>query len=163
MYRAAALAAALLPTLAGAKSWNGIEPGVSKLDDVVQKFGEPSKRVRSEGVEILAYLGDKAIRGTQQSQFKVNPASQVVERIDVFPGPVIDKDAVENTYGRSCPPGPPPGAGCYVKKVTDDFRTYFQYAKLGLAVFFSDDGKTVQSFIFTQPKSDTSGAARAAH
>jgi hypothetical protein len=163
MHRAAALAAALLPMLASAKSWNGIEPGVSKLDDVVRKFGDPSKRVRVEGIDVLAYLGDKAIRGTQQSQFKVDPATQLVQRIDVFPGPVIDKDAVENTYGRACPPGQPSGGGCYVKKVTDDFRTYFQYLKLGLAVFFSDDGKTVQSFIFTPGKSDPSGAARAAH
>ena len=68
---------------------------------------------------------------------------------DVFPGPVIDKESVESTYGNACPAGKAPAGPCYQKKLTDDFRTYMLYAKLGLAVFLNEDGKTVHSFIFT--------------
>ena len=93
--------------------------------------------------------GKEAIKGTTEAQFKVDPKTKIVERIDVFPGPVIDKETIEGSYGPACPNGPPPATPCFVKKVTDDFRTYYQYSKLGLAIFFKEDGKTVHSFIFT--------------
>src|SRR4051812_7033363 len=118
-----------------AKPWNGIEPGSSKKDEVIKKFGEPSKVVKVDSKETLAYLSDKAIKGTTQAQFKVDSASGTVERIDVFPAPVIDKDMVESSYGVACPgSGPAPKDPCYVKKITDTFKTYFVYVKLGLAV-----------------------------
>lgn len=133
-----------------AKPWQGVEPGQTKREQVVQKFGEPSRVVTTEGKEVIAYLGERAIKGTKQVQFKVDPGTQLVERIDVFPGPVIDKESVESTYGNACPSGKAAASGpCYQKKLTDDFRTYMLYAKLGLAVFLNEDGKTVHSFIFT--------------
>jgi hypothetical protein len=137
---------------AAAKPWQGIEPGVSKREDIVKKFGEPSRTVTQDGKEIIAYLGKEAIKGTTQAQFKVDPGSQLVERIDVFPRPVIDKDTIENSYGPACPSGPAPANPCYLRKLTDDFRTYFLFPKLGLAIFFNEDGKTVQSFTFTTLK-----------
>ncbi len=143
---------ALLSASALAKPWNGIDPGTSKREDVVKKFGEPTKSVPSEGKEVIAYLGKQLIKGTTQAQFRVDATTKVVERIDVFPGPVIDRESVENSYGPACPAGAQPEGPCYVKKVTDDFQTYFQYPKLGLAVFLNTDGKTVQSFIYTAPK-----------
>ena len=143
----------LLCSLTGwAKPWNGIEPGSSQRDEVLRRFGQPTKTVKQGDVEILAYLGKGAIKGTTQAQFKVDAKSGVVERIDVFPGPVIDKTAIENSYGHACPDGPPPEAPCYIKKVTDDFRVYFHYARLGLAIFFNEDGKTVNSFTFEPAK-----------
>ncbi|HVE82203.1 MAG TPA: hypothetical protein VND93_05125 [Myxococcales bacterium] len=135
-----------------AKPWNGIDPGTSKKDEVIKKFGDPSKVVKSDkdAKETLAYLGEKAIKGTTQAQFKVDAQSGTVERIDVFPGPVIDKDMVESSYGAACPSAPPmPKDPCYVKKITDNFKAYFVYVKLGLAVFFKEDNKTVSSFVFT--------------
>jgi hypothetical protein len=152
--RTLVLVAVLIAALpAVAKPWQGIEPGVSKKDEVTQKFGEPSKvKDEQRGKEILAYFGKEAIKGTTQAQFKVDTATKVVERIDVFPGPIIDKDAIENSYGPACPSGPAPATPCYVKKVTDEFRTYYLYSKLGLAIFFNEDGKTVHSFIFTTIK-----------
>jgi hypothetical protein len=133
-----------------AKPWQGVEPGQTKREQVIQKFGEPSRVVTAEGKEVIAYLGERAIKGTKQVQFKVDPGTQLVERIDVFPGPVIDKESVESTYGNACPSGKAAASGpCYQKKLTDDFRTYMLYAKLGLAVFLNEDGKTVHSFIFT--------------
>lgn len=150
--RALLLLLALSPG-ALAKPWHGIEPGVSKKDEVVKKFGTPTKSLTSGGKEVLAYLQKQAIKGTKQAQFRVDPSTQVVERIDVFPGPVIDREAIEGSYGPACAKGAPTAAPCYVKKVTDDFRTYFHYPELGLAVFFNEDGKTVHSLIFQPQKS----------
>lgn len=148
--RTLAVVAVLIASMpAIAKPWQGIEPGVSKRDEVTQKFGEPSRVVINDNKEIIAYLGKEAIKGTTEAQFKVDKTTKVVERIDVFPGPVIDKETIEGSYGPACPNGPAPASACFVKKVTDDFRTYYLYNKLGLAIFFKEDGKTVQSFIFT--------------
>jgi hypothetical protein len=137
-----------------AKSWNGIDPGITSKDEVLKRFGEPSKVVTAgEATEVLAYLKDRAIKGTVQAQFKVDVKTQLVQRIDVFPQGGVDKDAVENTYGRACPQGPLPEAPCYLKKVTDDFRVYFHYPRIGMAIFFESDGKSVNSLIFEPQKS----------
>ncbi|ATB26727.1 hypothetical protein [Melittangium boletus] len=132
-----------------AKPWQGIEPGQARRDSVIKKFGEPSRTITQGGKEIIAYFDQKAIPGTQQVQFTVDPGTQQVERISVFPGPVVDKESVESTYGPPCPPGKAPASACYQKKITDEFRTYLFYARLGLAVFLNADGKTVQSLTFT--------------
>ncbi|NTX03611.1 MULTISPECIES: hypothetical protein [Myxococcus] len=147
-----ALAVIAVAFPAVAKPWQGVEPGVTKKDEVVKKFGEPSRTVSQDGKETIAYLGKEAIKGTSQAQFKVDPGTGLIERIDVFPGPVIDKETIETSYGPACPSGPVPSAPCYQRKLTDDFRTYFLYPKLGLAIFFNEDGKTVQSFTFTTQK-----------
>jgi hypothetical protein len=154
----------LCSATATAKPWNGIDPGVSTRADVLKKFGNPTKTVAtSDGKEVLAYLNTEAIKGTIQSQFKVDKASQTVERIDVFPAPLIDKDTIENSYGPQCPQASQgtAAAPCYLKKLTDTFQTYFVYPKLGLAIFFKDDGKTVQSFAFqTVARSGAPGTAK---
>jgi len=144
--------AVLSASAAGAKPWNGIEPGVSRRDEVTKKFGEPSKTVVVESKEILAYVCFWASKGTTEAQFKVDNASKLVERIDVFPAPMVDREAVESTYGPACSPGSAPASACYVKKLTDEFQTYFLYSKLGLAIFWNEDGKSVKSFVFQQPK-----------
>jgi hypothetical protein len=137
----------LSPSLAAAKPWNGIHPGASSTLDVVGKFGEPSRKVTEKGMEIWVYSGPKAITGTVQAQFKCDAATHVVQRIDVFPAPVISAEAVEQSYGPQCQPlkhlDP-----CYEPRQPAAGHRYFLYAKLGLAVFFKDDGKTVQSFAF---------------
>lgn len=147
------LCAFLVCLTAWAKPWNGIDPGLTHRDEVVKKFGEPAKTVTVEGKEILAYVGPRAIKGTTETQFRIDVSTRLVERIDVFPGPTVDKESVESTYGPSCPPGPPPAASCYVKKLTDEFQTYLLYSKLGLAIFLNEDGKTVKSLVFQGQKS----------
>jgi hypothetical protein len=132
-----------------AKPWQGIEPGQTRRDSVIKKFGEPSRSVVTDGKELLAYFDQKAIKGTLQVQFTVDVDSQHVERISIFPGTVVDLDSLESTYGPPCPPGKGGGGACYQKKLTDDFRTYLFYARLGLAVFLNEDSKTVQSLTFT--------------
>ena len=146
-------AAALLPLAAVAKPWNGIEPGVSHREEVVKRFGPPNKTLTVSGKEVLAYTDATAIKGTSQAQFRIDPATGVVERIDVFPSGVIDRETVENTFGPSCPKAPAPQPSvCFQKKLTDDYRTYFVYARIGLAVFFEESEDRVQSFVYTAPK-----------
>jgi hypothetical protein len=144
----------LLASAAGARPWNGVEPGVTSRDEVVKRFGPPSKTLSVDGHPVLAYTGTGAIKGTAQAQFRVDPATGLVERIDVFPGPVVDRDTVESSYGPPCPSGSAPAPGnCFQKKLTEDFRTYYFYARLGLAVFFDEDGDKVQSFVYQPVKS----------
>jgi hypothetical protein len=148
------LLALLVPALTHARSWNGVEPGVTSRDEVVKRFGQPTKTLSVEGHQVLAYTGSSAIKGTAQAQFRVDPASGLVERIDVFPGPVVDRETVESSYGPPCPASGGVGAGnCFHKKLTEDFRTYYFYPRLGLAVFFDEDGDKVQSFVFQPVKS----------
>lgn len=145
-----------------AKSWNGIEPGVTRRDEVIKRFGDPSRALTADNKEVLAYLGVKAIKGTTQAQFRLDPKSGVVDRIDVFPAPVIDKETIEASYGPACGSGASGNAPlpCFTKKLRDDFQTYFLYARVGLAVFFNEDGKTVQSFSFQAPRAALEGDAR---
>jgi len=151
--------ALLIPLSALAKPWNGIVPGDSGALDVVGKFGEPSKRLKSKGLEVLVYTRETAIKGTVQAQFKVDAQTQVVERIDVYPEPILDAAAIEKSYGGECAPKAPKEP-CYYRKEAEakdggagGKRPYFLYLKLGLAIFFKDDGKTVQSFAFLpEPK-----------
>src|SRR5262249_49681702 len=138
------------PAAGWAKAWNGIEPGVSRRDEVVKRFGPPSKTLTVSGKEVLAYTEAAAMKGTSQAQFRVDPSTGVVERIDVFPATTIDRDTVEATFGPVCPKaGAPQPAACFQKKLTDDFRTYYVYSRLGLAVFFEENEDRVQSFVYT--------------
>ncbi len=136
---------------AAAKPWQGIDPGSSKKEDILKKFGEPSRSVTANGKEVLGYFDKQAIPGTKQAQFQVDPGTQTVERIDVFPGPVIERETVESSYGPACPSGKAPATPCYLKRLSDEFRTIYVYPKLGLFVFFNEDGKTVHSISFTTP------------
>jgi len=158
--RLAGLTLLLVAAVSQAKPWNGIEPGVSHRDEVVKRFGAPSKTLTVSGKEVLAYLDVSAIKGTSQAQFRVDPGSGVVERIDVFPSTVIDHDTVEATFGPPCPrTAAPQPAACFQKKLTDDFRTYYVYARLGLAVFFDEQDDRVQSFVYTTARAPAPPAA----
>ena len=151
--RLAGLTLLLLAAAAHAKAWNGIEPGVTRKDEVVKRFGPPSKTLTVSGKEVLAYTDAAAMKGTSQAQFRVDPATGTVERIDVFPATVIDRDTVEATFGPPCPKsGAPQPSACFQKKLTDDFRTYYVYPRLGLAVFFEEQEDRVQSFVYTPPR-----------
>lgn len=141
------VALVLLAPTADARPWQGIIPGVSSTIDVIGKFGAPSRQVTERGYETALYAGARAIKGTVQAQFKANAHTHVVERIDVFPAPVITVQEIEASYGGPCKPLDASG-DCYHRKATAAGRQYFLYAKAGLAIFFQDDGATVRSFAF---------------
>lgn len=130
-----------------AKPWNGLDPGVASALDVVDKFGEPTKHVSIKGKDVLVYSGDRAIKGTIQVQFKVDPKSQTVERIDLYPEPVITSAQIQKSYGEVCA-ARGPTEPCFYSRETPSKRRYFLYLKLGLAIFFKDDNETVKSFSF---------------
>lgn len=149
------------PALASARPWNDIHPGQSARTEVVRKFGEPTRKVKQGDKEILAYLGDQAIKGTTQAQFTVG-ADGKVEQIVVFPAVTIDVSEIEDMYGPSCAGAEKAGkrvAHCHVKQLTDDFRTYYWYKRMGLVVFFGDDKKTVYSFQFMPPAGGAAASA----
>jgi hypothetical protein len=144
---------AMVVALTLCKPWQGIEPGVSTRDDVIEKFGDPTKTVPSaEGIDILAYQKEKAQPGTKQTQFKIDVKTGIVQRIDVFPLPQIRLKEIDKAYGPKCEAGrkETKDAPCYVKHATPE-RLYLVYEKLGLAVFFGDDG-FVASFAFLPGK-----------
>lgn len=142
---------ALAPGSALGKPWQGIIPGGGSSElDVIGKFGEPTRRLSARGQTVLVFSGLQAIKGTVQAQFKCDPSTKEVQRIDVYPEPVIDVSAIEKSYGKSCEAtgGAEP---CYWRKETPQKRPYFLYPKLGLAIFFKEDDKTVLSFSFLPP------------
>jgi hypothetical protein len=143
------LGALTLASPALAKPWQGITPGVSNNMDVVGKFGEPTKTLTEKDKQTLVYSRDNAIKGTVQSQFKVN-SLKVVERIDVFPAVTLDVAAIEKSYGPKCD-AKASNEPCFVEKQSPSKARYYVYAKLGLAVFFKDDGKTVKQLVFLPP------------
>ncbi len=143
---------------ARAKPWNGITPGASTKAEVLAKFGEPTKKVdQADGKKLWAYTGDQAIKGSRQAQF-ILTAEGHVEQIVVFPAVAIDKPTVEESFGPPCtPPGgaaapvPVSAANCYVRQLADDYRTYFWYKRLGVVIFFTEDGKSVYSILYQAP------------
>lgn len=154
MSRPVALVMVLLgaPLAAFAKPWQGIMPGGGSSElDVIGKFGEPTKRLTARGQSVLVYSGVQAIKGTMQAQFKCDLATKEVQRIDVYPEPVIDLTAIEKSYGKSCEVngGTEP---CYWRKATAQKHPYLLYSKLGLAIFFKEDDRTVLSFAFLPPQ-----------
>lgn len=129
---------ACLAGLAAAKPWQGIHPGISSTLDVFGKFGEPTAKTELKGQLTLVYSGLQAPGGTVQVQFKLAPGTDTVARIDVYPAPLIDKDAIEKSYGPKCD-AKATNEPCYFVKDAGK-KQYLVFAKLGLAVFFKDDG-----------------------
>jgi hypothetical protein len=125
---AALLATALLPITASAKAWQGITPGVSTMDEVVNKFGEPTTRSKRTTRTVLAYLGEQALPGTKQAQFHARDDGVIIE-ITVFLATQLEREAIEGTYGKSPR-----------KTFTDDFLPVWLYESDGVTVYFTKDG-----------------------
>ena len=125
-----------------ARAWQGVTAGVSSKQDVVSKFGSPHKVIQKSGrcAVLLNYQKDRKIRGTSQTNFCFDAQGKLLQ-IAVFPDTSITRKLVEEAYGSE-----------YKKKLTDQFREYYLYKKDGMAVFWSKDGKLVDSILFTPTK-----------
>ncbi|MFO0584467.1 MAG: hypothetical protein U0229_19535 [Anaeromyxobacter sp.] len=134
---AAALAA---PLPASARPWQGIQPGVTPLADVVQKFGEPTTRTKRGGKTVLAYFGDNALQGAKQAQFHADAAG-VIQEITVFITAQLDADTIEGTYGK-------PPQKTFVE---DTFQKVWIYPQAGVTVYFGKEGG-VEALTFTAGK-----------
>ncbi len=140
----AALAALLVllvafPSVALARAWKRIEPGVSDKSAVLQAFGEPTARKTREGKASFRYSGEEVVDGhVVVVHFD---EKHVVKELHVFPPrPVdIDKETIRGTYGKG-----------FIEKLTDDLQVYWWYPKAGLVVFFDAKGK-VDVFLFKEP------------
>jgi hypothetical protein len=124
---AAVVALALSPLDAFAKAWQGISPGVSTIDEVVNKFGEPTTRSKRSTRTVLAYLGEQALPGTKQAQFHAREDGVILE-ITVFLATQLEKESIEGTYGMSPR-----------KTFTDDFLPVWLYEAEGVTVYFTKD------------------------
>ena len=149
-FRAAAFALVLTSSaIAAATGWRHIEPGVTSRSGVTAAFGPPARTVRAAGKEILVYLDSEGIKGTKQAQFRIDPETQLVERIDVFPLETITLPMVEATFGPPC--SQKSASTCYLTKRTGDSRSIF-YPSLDLAVFFEPNGRTIHSLVYLSKK-----------
>ena len=118
-----------LATAAGARSWQGVDPGASTAADVTARFGPPTTQGKLGGRSALVYRGEQAITGTRQAQFFTR-ADGVVAEVVVFPASQLDRESVEGTYGR-------PSRKSFT---SDDFRPVWIYDAAGVTVFFGKEG-----------------------
>lgn len=131
------LFASLLPAAAGARPWKGVTPGTSTIQEVVDKFGEPTTRTKRPGRTVLAYYADQALEGTRQAQFHLDPQNVVVE-ITIFLTAQLDSESIEGTYGK-------PPQRTFVE---DTFQKVWVYPQEGVTVYFGKDGN-VEALSFT--------------
>ena len=136
-----------LPTLAYARAWKGINPGVTTQTEVVEKFGEPTTKSKRSGKTILAYYGEQALEGTRQAQFHVDAQGVIVE-ITIFLTAQLDAESIEGTYGK-------PPQRTFVE---DTFQKVWLYPQQGVTVYFNKEGN-VEALTFAP---GTKAAAKAA-
>jgi hypothetical protein len=129
LVRLASLLLALAPALASARAWKGVNPGASTLQEVVDRFGEPTTKTKRSGRTVLAYYGEQALEGTRQAQFHVDDKGTVVE-ITIFLTAQLDQDSVEGTYGK-------PPQRTFVE---DTFQKVWVYPQQGVTVYFGKEG-----------------------
>jgi hypothetical protein len=129
-----------VPVGAAARPWQGIQPGATSVQEVVQKFGEPTNRTKRSGRAVLAYYGEQALPGTRQAQFHADAGGVVIE-ITVFLTAELDAASVEGTYGK-------PPQKTFVE---DTFQKVWLYPQSGVTVYFNKDGN-VEALSFTAGK-----------
>jgi len=143
------LAAALaLPVLAGAKDWQGVDPGRSACADVVTRFGEPAQRRARGAGSVLVYKDDQALPGAKSAQF-ICRGDGVVEEIEFFVATALDAESIEGTYGKP-----------EVKTFDQAFNKVWQYPTLGVTVFFDKDAN-VRAIRFSAGAKGAKGAGAA--
>jgi hypothetical protein len=144
---AALLLALLLPALAEAKPWQGIEPGKSTADEVLARFGEPTTRKQRGARSVIAYKSDQALPGTKEAQFHCR-ADGVVEEITVFLAASLDAESVEGTFGK-------PQSKTFVEAT---FQKVWLYPSKGVTVYF-DKESNVDVIAYTAPAAPRAAAA----
>jgi hypothetical protein len=139
--------AAAAPLPASARPWQGVQPGVTPLADVVQKFGEPTTRTKRGARTVAAYFGDQALPGTKQAQFHADGAG-VVQEITIFLTAELDPETVEGTYGKAP----------QKTFVEDTFQKVWIYPQSGVTVYFAKEGN-VEAITFAPGKAPKASPA----
>src|SRR6266545_889209 len=143
------VAVALVPALATARAWKGINPGATTQAEVVEKFGEPTTKTKRSGRTVLAYHGEQALEGTRQAQFHVDAQGLVVE-VTIFLTAHLDAESVEGTYGK-------PPQRTFVE---DTFQKVWVYPAAGVTVYFNKEGNVEALTFGPGTKSKASAADR---
>jgi hypothetical protein len=129
------------PSFAEARAWKGINPGTSRKDDVVTRFGEPTSHTKRGPRTVLAYFGEQALEGTKQAQFHVD-GSGTVQEITIFLVTPLDAETIEGTYGK-------PTQKTFVE---DTFQKVWVYAGQGVTVYWAKDGSGAEALSFGPAK-----------
>src|SRR5688572_875987 len=107
-----------LPSVAAARQWHGLTPGVSTKNEVVKKFGSPTRELpmTTSYASGLVYQAKEAQDyGAEEAQFFFDNAGKLTS-VFVFPAVEMKKDDVIKAFGSN-----------FEERRTDDFRLYFQY------------------------------------
>lgn len=123
-------------TATAATGWNGAEPGVTRTQELLERFGKPARRTRKGGQFLLDYRGKALPRDTRAVRFYVDAEQDVLRRIDVFPKKPLTRSGLEEDFGPACADAPRPESPCYEARATADNQLAFAYPALGLEARF---------------------------
>ena len=137
----------VLPCQARAKVFKGMQPGKTTKQQVIDKFGVPSREFSKGGKlsDGIRYDGDETIEGTLEANFYFGKRG-VLFRIDVTPARELNKAQVTKVYGRDFQEG-----------TARQGLRYVNYPKDGLLIFFEPDADRVKVFLFTEAKTGKGG------
>ena len=137
---ALSLALSMVPAIASARAWHGLNPGTSTKAEVVKKFGSPTRELpmTARYASGLIYQAKESEDyGAEEAQFFFDDKGKLTD-IFVFPAVALKKDDIVKAYGTA-----------FEERRTDDFRLYFQYKADGFVVFFDKDNDSVYQLEFT--------------
>ncbi|WP_257454341.1 hypothetical protein [Archangium lipolyticum] len=121
---------------ATAAEWNGAEPGITRTQELLQRFGKPARRSQKGGQLLLDYRGRTLPRDTRGVRFHVDPERELLQRIEVFPRKPPTRAELEETFGPACVDEARSEAPCYQVRATPDNQLSFHYPTLGVEVIF---------------------------
>ena|GEM_PF-228780 len=127
----------LLGGTAGAEVWKQVRPGATTEQQVLSRFGEPTRRHTAGGAHVLTYEEDSAPSGTVRADFHVDARTQRLRRLDVYPSPAPSREAVERMFGPACQGGGRAKKPCHEVRLSATNEPYLHYVSRGLAVFFA--------------------------
>lgn len=121
---------------ATAADWHGAEPGVTRTQELLQRFGKPARRTQKGGLLLLDYRGKTLPRDTRGVRFYVDPEQDLLQRIDVFPRKPLTRTSLEEDFGPACAKEARPETPCYEVQATADNQLSFLYPALGMEARF---------------------------
>ncbi len=138
-----------IPSTSFGRAWHGLNPGTSTKNEVIKKFGSPTRELpmTASYASALVYQAKEAQEyGADEAQFFFDNAGKLTS-VFVFPAVEMKKDDVIKAFGTA-----------FEERRTDDFRLYFQYKAEGFVVFFGKDNDTVYQLQYV-PGTATAPAA----
>lgn len=136
-----------IPLTARGKAFKGMRPGKTTKQQVIDKFGVPSREFSKGGKlsDGIRYDGDETIDGTLEANFYFDKHG-VLFRIDVSPARELTKAQVVKVYGKD-----------YQEGTARQGLRYVNYPDAGLLIFFEPDVDRVKLFLFTEAKAGKGG------